>query len=304
MNIYCDKDADIGLLKKSKIAVIGFGSQDHAQNLKDSGMDVRVGLRGQGASWKKAQASGLEVRSVPQAVQEADFLITVYARDVEPNIAKGTTLAFANSFNVHYGQVEPSADLDVVTIAPKVPGHTVRGTYRQGGSVPALAAVWQDKSGQSTQRAVAYACAIGSGKAGIIQADFREETEIDPFGEQVVLCGGAVELIKCSFDNLIEAGYSAEMAYFECLHEMKLIVDLIYEGGIYNMNYGISNNAEFGEYLTGPKIVTDETRKAMKQVLRTRRRLNVMHPTEMAGVQLRAMMPWIQKNRLADQTLN
>ncbi len=338
MNIYYDKDADIGLLKKSKIAVIGFGSQGHAhaQNLRDSGMDVRVGLREGGTSWKKAQAAGLTVLSVAQAVQEADLVMllipdeeiaAVYARDVEPNIAQGATLAFAHGFNVHYGQVEPRADLDVVMIAPKAPGHTVRGTYRQGGGVPALVAVWQDVSGQSIQRALAYACAIGSGKAGIIQTDFREETETDLFGEQAVLCGGAVELIKCGFDTLTDAGYSPEMAYFECLHELKLIVDLIYEGGISNMNYGISNNAEFGEYLTGPKIVTDDTRLAMKQVLRdiqtgeyakafiqesraggpvlrARRRLNAVHPIETVGAKLRAMMPWIQQNRLVDQSRN
>lgn len=338
MNIFYDKDADIGLLTKSKIAVIGFGSQGHAhaQNLRDSGMDVRVGLREKGASWKKAQAAGLEIRTVAQAVRESDFVMmlipdediaAVYASEVEPNIPDGATLAFAHGFNVHYGQVESRPDLDVVMIAPKAPGHTARGTYRQGGGVPALVAIWHDASGQSFQRALAYACAIGSGKAGIIQTDFREETETDLFGEQAVLCGGAVELIKCGFDTLTEAGYSAEMAYFECLHELKLIVDLIYEGGISNMNYGISNNAEFGEYLTGPKIVTNETRKAMRQVLkdiqtgeyakafiqesrsggpvlRARRRLNAAHPIETVGNKLRSMMPWIQQNRLVDRSLN
>lgn len=338
MNIFYDKDADPALLKRVRIAVIGFGSQGHAhaQNLKDSGMDVRVGLRAEGASWKKAEAAGLRVMTVADAVRDADFamllipdeeIASVYVRDVQPHLRQGATLAFAHGFNVHYGQVEPRADLDVVMIAPKAPGHTVRSTYRQGGGVPALVAVSQNVTGQAMQRAMAYACAIGSGKAGIIQTDFREETETDLFGEQAVLCGGTVELIKCGFDTLVDAGYSAEMAYFECLHELKLIVDLIYEGGIANMNYGISNNAEFGEYLTGPKIVTDDTRKAMKQVLRdiqtgeyakafiqesraggpvlrARRRLNAEHPIETVGSMLRSMMPWIQQNRLVDRALN
>jgi ketol-acid reductoisomerase len=335
MKVFYDKDADLSLLKARKIAIIGYGSQGHAHalNLRDSGMDVRVGLREGGTSWRKAAKAGLNVRPVPQAVRDADLVVllipdediaSVYATDVEPNLAGGATLAFAHGFNIHYGQVRPRTDLDVIMVAPKAPGHTVRSTYRAGGGVPSLIAVAQDASGKSVPVALAYAAAIGSGKAGIIRTDFREETETDLFGEQAVLCGGTVELVKCGFETLVEAGYSPEMAYFECLHELKLIVDLMYEGGIATMNYGISNNAEFGEYLTGPKIVTEETRRAMRQVLRdiqtgeyakafmlesraggpvlrSRRRLDAAHPIETVGSQLRAMMPWIGRDRLVDK---
>jgi ketol-acid reductoisomerase len=338
MKVFYDKDADLGILKDRKVAIIGYGSQGHAhaQNLHDSGIYVRVGLREGGASWKKAAAAGLAVRTVAQAVCESDVVIllipdediaSVYATEVEPNLREGATLAFAHGFNIHYGLVKPRDDLDVVMVAPKAPGHTVRSTYKEGGGVPSLVAVWQDRSGRSLQLALAYAVAIGSGKAGIIETDFREETETDLFGEQAVLCGGTVELVKCGFETLVEAGYSPEMAYFECLHELKLIVDLMYEGGIATMNYGISNNAEFGEYVTGPRIVTEETRKAMRQVLkdiqtgeyakafilesraggpvlRSRRRLDAVHPIETVGARLRAMMPWIAKKKLVDRQAN
>jgi len=335
MKVLYDKDADLGLLKSCKVAVIGFGSQGHAHalNLQDSGVDVRVGLRENGGSWNKAAAAGLEVRTVEDAVREAKLVIMlipdeeiagVYVSSVEPHLGIGATLAFAHGFNIHYGQVTPRQDLNVIMIAPKAPGHTVRSTYKDGGGVPSLVAVAQDPSGQSLQLALAYAVAIGSGKAGIIETDFREETETDLFGEQAVLCGGTVELVKCGFETLVEAGYAPEMAYFECLHELKLIVDLMYEGGIATMNYGISNNAEFGEYLVGPKIVTNETKKVMKQVLRdiqtgeyakafilesraggpmlrSRRRLDSVHQIETVGAKLRSMMPWIGRNRIVDR---
>lgn len=335
MKVFYDKDADVGLVKSLNVAVVGFGSQGHAhaQNLRDSGVGVCVGLRPGGASWKKAERADLIVKSVADAVSQADLVILlvpdediakVYATEVEPNIRQGATLAFAHGFNIHYGQVTPRADLDVIMIAPKAPGHTVRSTYKGGGGVPALVAVAQDVSGRAMETALAYAVAIGSGKAGIIQTDFREETETDLFGEQAVLCGGTVELVKAGFETLVEAGYSPEMAYFECLHELKLIVDLMYEGGIATMNYGISNNAEFGEYVTGPRIVTDDTKRAMKAVLKdiqtgeyakafilesraggpvllSRRRLDAEHPIEKVGASLRAMMPWIARDRLVDK---
>jgi ketol-acid reductoisomerase len=338
MKVFYDKDADLSLLVSKKVAVIGFGSQGHAhaQNLRDIGVDVRVGLREGGASWKKAQAARLQVRPVAQAVAEADLVMmlipdetiaAVYAAEVEPHIRQGAVLAFAHGFNIHYGQVLPRADLDVIMIAPKAPGHTVRSTFVDGGGVPSLIAVAQDASGRSRDLALAYATAIGSGRAGIIETDFREETETDLFGEQAVLCGGTVELIKAGFDTLVEAGYAPEMAYFECLHELKLIVDLLYEGGIATMNYGISNNAEFGEYRVGPQIVTDETCQAMRRVLedirsgeyakafilesragapvlQSRRRLNAEHPIEQVGAKLRSMMPWIASNRLVDTSKN
>jgi len=338
MKVYYDKDADLSLVKGKNVTIIGYGSQGHAhaQNLNDSGVKVTVGLRKGGASWGKVEAAGLKVAEIADAVKSADVVMlllpdeqiaTVYKNDVEPHIKQGASLAFAHGFNVHYGQVVPRADLDVWMVAPKAPGHTVRSTYTQGGGVPHLIAVYADKTGKARDLALSYAAANGGGKAGIIETNFREETETDLFGEQAVLCGGAVELIKAGFETLTEAGYAPEMAYFECLHELKLIVDLIYEGGIANMNYSISNNAEYGEYVTGPKIVTDETKNAMKQALKdiqtgeyaksfilenragaptlqSRRRLNAEHPIEVVGEQLRAMMPWIKKNRLVDQSKN
>ena len=338
MKVYYDKDADLSLVKGKNVTIIGYGSQGHAhaQNLNDSGVKVTVGLRKGGASWSKVEKAGLNVMEVADAVKQADVVMmllpdeqiaAVYKSDVEPNIKQGASLAFAHGFNVHYGQVVPRADLDVWMVAPKAPGHTVRSTYAQGGGVPHLIAVHADKTGKARDLALSYAAANGGGKAGVIETNFREETETDLFGEQAVLCGGAVELIKAGFETLTEAGYAPEMAYFECLHELKLIVDLIYEGGIANMNYSISNNAEYGEYVTGPKIVTDETKKAMKQVLKdiqtgeyaksfivenragaptlmSRRRITAEHPIEVVGEQLRAMMPWIKKNRLVDQSKN
>ena len=338
MNVYYDKDADLSLIKGKKVAIIGYGSQGHAhaQNLQDSGCKVTVGLRKGGASWDKVKKAGLTVKEVQKAVEGADFVMMllpdehiaqVYREDVEPHIKKGATLAFAHGFNIHYGQVMPRADLDVVMVAPKAPGHTVRSTYAQGGGVPMLIAVHQDTSGHARDIALSYAAAIGGGRAGVIETNFREETETDLFGEQTVLCGGAVELIKAGFETLVEAGYAPEMAYFECLHELKLIVDLIYEGGIANMNYSISNNAEYGEYVTGPKIVTAATKDAMRQCLKdiqtgeyaknfilesragaptllSRRRITAEHPIEQVGGKLREMMPWIKRNKLVDQTRN
>ena len=338
MKVFYDKDADLSLIKGKKVTIIGYGSQGHAHalNLKDSGVNVTVGLRKDGASWSKAANAGLTVKEVGEAVKDADVVMMllpdeqiadVYNKEVHGNIKQGAALAFAHGFNVHYGQVQPRADLDVIMIAPKAPGHTVRGTYAQGGGVPHLIAVYQDKSGSARDVALSYATANGGGRAGIIETNFREETETDLFGEQAVLCGGAVELIKAGFETLVEAGYAPEMAYFECLHELKLIVDLIYEGGIANMNYSISNNAEYGEYVTGPRVVTEDTKNAMRQCLKdiqtgeyaksfilenkagaptliSRRRLTAEHQIEEVGAKLRAMMPWIAKNKLVDQSKN
>mgnify|MGYP003581843207 FL=1 len=338
MKVFYDKDCDLSLIKGKTVTIIGYGSQGHAhaQNLNDSGVNVLVGLRKGGASWSKVEKAGLKVAEVADAVKAADVVMillpdeqiaTVYKNDVAPHIKQGASLVFAHGFNVHYGFVQPREDLDVWMVAPKAPGHTVRGTYTQGGGVPHLVAVHQDKSGKARDLALSYAMANGGGKAGIIETNFREETETDLFGEQAVLCGGTVELIKAGFETLVEAGYAPEMAYFECLHELKLIVDLIYEGGIANMNYSISNNAEYGEYVTGPRIVTEDTKKAMKAVLKdiqtgeyaksfvleavagqhvliSRRRLNAEHQIEVVGAQLRKMMPWIMKNKLVDQTKN
>jgi len=338
MKVFYDKDCDLSLIKGKTVAIIGYGSQGHAhaQNLNDSGVKVVVGLRKGGASWDKVGKAGLTVMEVNDAVKLADVVMIllpdeqigeVYANNVAPNIKQGASLVFAHGFNVHYNQVAPRADLDVWMVAPKAPGHTVRNTYTQGGGVPHLIAVHQDKSGKARDLALSYAMANGGGKAGIIETTFKEETETDLFGEQAVLCGGAVELVKMGFETLVEAGYAPEMAYFECLHELKLIVDLIYEGGIANMNYSISNNAEFGEYVTGPRVVNETSRAAMREALNNiqngdyakafiqegrmnypsmtaRRRNLAAHPIEQVGGKLRAMMPWIAKNKLVDQTRN
>ena len=338
MKVFYDKDCDTKLIKGKKVAIIGYGSQGHAHalNLSDSGGKVVVGVRKGGPSWDKVKKAKLEVAEVKDAVKGADFVMMlmpdehigeVYKSEIEPNIKKGATLAFAHGFNVHYGQVVPREDLDVVMVAPKAPGHTVRSTYAAGGGVPMLIALHQDKSGNARNLALSYAAAIGGGRAGIIETNFREETETDLFGEQAVLCGGTVELIKAGFETLVEAGYAPEMAYFECLHELKLIVDLIYEGGIANMNYSISNNAEFGEYVTGPRIINDESKKVMRDVLRdiqtgeyakafilenragaptllSRRRITAEHEIEVVGEKLRAMMPWIKANKLVDKSKN
>ncbi|MDQ6977612.1 MAG: ketol-acid reductoisomerase, partial [Ghiorsea sp.] len=274
LNVYYDKDADLSIIKGKKVAIIGYGSQGHAHatNLKDSGVDVVVGLRTNSTSVAKAEAHGLKVSSVADAVASADvvmiltpdeFQSVLYRDEIEPNIKKGATLAFAHGFAVHYNQVTARADLNVVMIAPKAPGHTVRSEFVRGGGIPDLIAIHQDATGDAKAICLSYASAIGGGRTGIIETTFKDETETDLFGEQAVLCGGAVELVKAGFETLTEAGYAPEMAYFECLHELKLIVDLMYEGGIANMNYSISNNAEYGEYVTGPKIINAESRKAM-----------------------------------------
>jgi ketol-acid reductoisomerase len=338
MKVYYDKDADLSLVKGKKVTIVGYGSQGHAHalNLNDSGVKVTVGLRKGGGSWDKATKAGLTVKDVGEAVKGADFVMmlmpdehiaAVYASEVEPNIRKGATLGFAHGFNIHYGQVMPREDLDVVMIAPKAPGHTVRSTYTQGGGTPMLIAVHRDQSGKARDLALSYAAAIGGARAGVIETTFKEETETDLFGEQTVLCGGCVELVKAGYEVLTEAGYAPEMAYFECLHELKLIVDLMYEGGIGTMNYSISNNAEYGEYISGPKIITAETKNAMRAALariqsgeyakdfilenragaptlRSRRRMTAEHPIEVVGEKLRAMMPWIKKNKLVDTSRN
>ena len=338
MKVYYDKDADLSLIKGKKVTIVGYGSQGHAhaQNLKDSGVKVTVGLRKGGASWDKAKKAGLKVEEVGKAVKDADVVMmllpdetipAVYYADVEPNIKKGAALAFAHGFNIHYNQVVPKADVDVIMVAPKGPGHTVRSEYLRGGGVPSLIAVYQDKSGKAKDIALSYAAANGGTKGGVIETSFREETETDLFGEQAVLCGGLVELIKAGYETLTDAGYAPEMAYFECLHEVKLIVDLIFEGGIANMNYSISNNAEFGEYVTGPEVINDTSRAAMKNALQriqngdyakmfilegrtnypsmtARRRLTAAHPIEQVGEQLRNMMPWIKAKALVDKSKN
>jgi ketol-acid reductoisomerase len=338
MKVYYDKDADLSLIKGKKVTIVGYGSQGHAHalNLHESGVKVTVGLRKGGASWDKAKKAGLKVAEVNEAIKGADFVMmllpdeniaTVYKNDVEPNIKKGAALAFAHGFNIHYGQVVPRADIDVVMIAPKAPGHTVRSTYTQGGGTPCLIAIHQNVTKKARDMALSYAAAIGGARAGVIETSFKEETETDLFGEQAVLCGGCVELIKAGYETLVEAGYAPEMAYFECLHELKLIVDLIYEGGIANMNYSISNNAEYGEYTTGPKIINDASREAMRQALRdiqtgeyaknfilenragapsllSNRNLTKAHSIEIVGEKLREMMPWIKRNKLVDQSKN
>ncbi len=338
MKVFYDKDCDLSLIKGKTVAIIGYGSQGHAhaQNLNESGVKVVVGLRKDGPSWTKVEKAGLTVMEVNDAVKAADVVMMllpderigeVYTNNVAPNIKQGASLAFAHGFNVHYNQVIPRVDLDVWMVAPKAPGHTVRNTYSQGGGVPHLVAVHQDKSGKARDLALSYAMANGGGRAGIIETNFKEETETDLFGEQAVLCGGAIELVKMGFETLVEAGYAPEMAYFECLHELKLIVDLIYEGGIANMNYSISNNAEFGEYVTGTEVINAESREAMRNALKriqngdyakmfiqegqlnypsmtARRRLTSEHQIEVVGEKLRAMMPWIAKNKLVDQTRN
>ena len=339
MRVYYDRDADINLIKSKKVAVIGYGSQGHAHvlNLKDSGVkDVAVGLRKGSPSAKKAEDAGLKVLDVAEAAKWADVIMLlvpdelqadIYKEHLAPNMKKGAALMFAHGLNVHFNLIEPRDDLDVGMVAPKGPGHTVRGEYQKGGGVPCLIAVHQDKSGNAHDLFLSYASAIGGGRSGVIETTFREECETDLFGEQAVLCGGIVELIRNGFETLVEAGYAPEMAYFECLHEVKLIVDLIYEGGIANMNYSISNTAEYGEYVTGPRIITPETKAEMKKVLtdiqtgrfardwmtecragqpsfKATRRLNDQHQIEEVGAKLRAMMPWISKNKLVDKGKN
>ena len=339
MRVYYDRDADVNLIKAKKVAVIGYGSQGHAHanNLKDSGVaDVVVGLRPGSAGVAKATNAGLKVLDPAEAARHADVIMVLtpdegqgdlYREKLEPNMRPGTALAFAHGLNVHFNLIEPRSDIDVFMIAPKGPGHTVRSEYQRGGGVPCLVAVAQNPSGNALEVALSYASAIGGGRAGIIETTFKEECETDLFGEQVVLCGGLVELIKGGYETLVEAGYAPEMAYFECLHEVKLIVDLIYEGGIANMNYSISNTAEYGEYVSGPRIITDATKAEMKRVLKdiqsgkftsewmqeyrsgaarfkATRRLNDSHPIEQVGEKLRGMMPWISANKLVDKAKN
>ncbi len=338
MRVYYDRDADINLIKSKRVAIIGFGSQGHAHalNMRDAGVkEVAIAAR-PGASAKKAEAAGFEVMSTANASKWADVLMCVvpdelqadlYKAEIAPNLKQNAALLFAHGFNIHFRLIEPRADLDIAMVAPKGPGHTVRSEYQRGGGVPCLLAVHQDASGNAHDLGLAYASAIGGGRAGIIETTFREECETDLFGEQSVLCGGLVELIRAGFETLVEAGYAPEMAYFECLHEVKLIVDLIYEGGIANMNYSVSNTAEYGEYISGPKVVGPESRAAMKQVLadiqagrfardwvlenragqpsfKAMRALSAAHPIEEVGEKLRAMMPWIAKNRLVDRSRN
>jgi ketol-acid reductoisomerase len=338
MKVYYDKDCDQSIIKGMKVTIVGYGSQGHAHanNLKDSGVDVTVALREGSASAAKAESSGLTVKKVPDAVSGADLVMVLtpdefqsklYKSEIESNLKQGAVLAFAHGFSIHYNQIVPRPDLDVIMIAPKAPGHTVRNEFTKGGGIPDLIAVFQDASGKAKDIALSYASAIGGGRTGIIETTFKDETETDLFGEQAVLCGGAVELVKAGFETLVEAGYAPEMAYFECLHELKLIVDLMYEGGIANMNYSISNNAEYGEYVTGPKVINEESRWAMKEALNNiqtgeyakrfilegqtnypemtaRRRLNAAHPIEQVGEQLRSMMPWIAANKLVDKSKN
>ena len=339
MQVYYDRDADVNMIKEKKIAVLGYGSQGHAHalNLRDSGVkDVVIGLRPGSGSIAKAEGEGLAVMGIAEAAAWCDVIMftmpdelqaETYKKYVHDNIREGAAIAFAHGLNVHFGLIDPKEGVDVIMMAPKGPGHTVRGEYVKGGGVPCLVAVDNDASGKALEVGLSYCSAIGGGRSGIIETNFREECETDLFGEQAVLCGGLVELIRMGFETLVEAGYAPEMAYFECLHEVKLIVDLIYEGGIANMNYSISNTAEYGEYVTGPRIITDETKAEMKRVLediqagrftrdwmvenkarqtsfKATRRRNAEHPIEQVGAELRAMMPWIGANRLVDKAKN
>ena len=339
MRVYYDRDADIARILDKKIAIVGYGSQGHAHalNLRDSGIkNVAVALRAGSPTAKKAEGEGLKVMTVAEAAGWADMIMilapdehqaAIYKHEIAPNIRDGAALLFAHGLNVHFGLIEPKDTIDVLMVAPKGPGHTVRGEYQKGGGVPCLIAVHHNATGNALDIGLAYASAIGGGRSGIIETNFREECETDLFGEQAVLCGGTVELVRAGFETLVEAGYAPEMAYFECLHELKLIVDLMYEGGIANMNYSISNTAEYGEYVTGPRVVTAETKQAMKQCLHdiqtgeyaksfllenkagaptliSRRRLTADHQIEQVGAKLRAMMPWIAKNKLVDQSKN
>lgn len=339
MRVYYDRDADLNLIKDKKVAVVGYGSQGHAHalNLRDSGVtNIAVALRPGSGSARKAEAEGIKVLDVAEAAKWADMMMMctpdelqadIWKDHIEPNIRDGAAIAFAHGLNVHFNLIEPSSTIDVIMIAPKGPGHTVRSEYLRGGGVPCLMAIAQDASGNAHDLCLSYASAIGGGRSGIIETTFKEECETDLFGEQVVLCGGLVELIRGGYETLVEAGYAPEMAYFECLHEVKLIVDLIYEGGIANMNYSISNTAEFGEYVSGPRIITDETRAEMRRVLKdiqtgaftsewirenkagqpkfkATRRLNDAHPIEEVGEKLRGMMPWIKAGALVDKDKN
>ena len=339
MRVYYDRDSDVNLIKTKKVLVVGYGSQGHAHaaNLKDSGVkNVVIALKKSSNSIKKAEEAGFSVMNVADGSAWADVIMMltpdelqsdIYKDEIEKNMQPGTAIAFAHGLNVHFNLIEPRLDIDVFMVAPKGPGHTVRAEYIKGGGVPCLLAVHQDSSGNAHEIGLSYACAVGGGRSGIIETTFKEECETDLFGEQVVLCGGLVELIRGGFETLVEAGYAPEMAYFECLHEVKLIVDLIYEGGISNMNYSISNTAEFGEYVSGPRKITADTKKIMKDILldiqsgkftkewmlenkvnqtsfKATRRRNSQHPIEEVGERLRSMMPWIGANKLVDKDKN
>ncbi len=338
MKVYYDKDCDIELIKSKKVAMIGFGSQGHAhaENLRDSGVNVVVGLKKDGASWKKAEAKGFKVKTVSEAVKDADVVMIllpdevqskVYKEEIAPNLKDEATIAFGHGFNIHYGRIVPASNINVMMVAPKAPGHTVRSEFVKGGGIPDLVAVHADPSGNTLQVALSYASAIGGGRTGIIETTFKDETETDLFGEQAVLCGGITALIQAGFETLVDAGYPPEMAYFECLHETKLIVDLIYEGGIANMRYSISNTAEYGDMVSGPRVINETSRAAMKEILKeiqngkfakdfiiegetgyprmtAERRIMANHPIEKVGEKLRAMMPWIKANKLVDEDKN
>ena len=338
MNIYYDRDADLSVIRGKRVAIVGYGSQGHAHanNLQDSGVDVSVGLRDGSSSFAKAKQAGISAVSIEAAVAQADVVMMLapdehqsrlYEESIEPNIRKGATLAFAHGFNIHFERIAPREDLDVIMVAPKGPGHLVRSTYVQNGGVPTLIAVSQDASGNAKSTALSYASANGGGRAGIIETTFKEETETDLFGEQAVLCGGATALVQTGFEVLVDAGYAPEMAYFECLHELKLIVDLMYEGGIANMRYSISNTAEYGDLTRGPRVINDDTRSEMKRILaqvqsgefarefireiesgaanlESLRERGRQHPIEKVGAELRDMMPWIKSNKIVDQTKN
>ncbi len=338
MQVYYDKDADLSIIQSRKVAIIGYGSQGHAHanNLKDSGVDVVVGLRAGSSSRAKAEEAGLAVAEIKDAVSGADVVMILapdehqarlFRDEIAPNLKANAAIAFAHGFNIHFQQIQPDATHDVIMIAPKGPGHLVRSTYTEGGGVPSLIAIYQDATGQAKDIALSYASANGGGRAGVIETNFREETETDLFGEQAVLCGGATALVQAGFETLVEAGYAPEMAYFECLHELKLIVDLMYEGGIANMRYSISNTAEYGDLTRGPRIITDETRAEMRRILKeiqngefarefilenqagaatlkAKRRIGERHLIEEVGSKLRSMMPWIQKKKLVDKSVN
>ena len=338
ITVYYDKDADLSLIQSKTVTIVGYGSQGHAHalNLKDSGVNVVVGLRKGSGSWKKAENAGLKVAEIADAVSQADLVMVLapdehqadlYKDQLAPNLKQGATLAFAHGFNIHFGLIEPRADLDVIMVAPKGPGHMVRNAYTQGGGVPSLISVYQDASGNAKNVALSYASANGGGRSGIIETSFREETETDLFGKQAVLCGGLTALVQAGFETLTEAGYAPEMAYFECLHELKLIVDLMYEGGIADMRYSISNTAEYGDYVTGPRVITEQTKVEMKRVLteiqegkfardfvlenkagapflKAKRRIGAEHPIEEVGGRLRAMMPWIGANKVVNKDKN
>ncbi len=339
MRVYYDKDADLSIIQNMNVVVVGYGSQGHAHanNLKDSGVkNISVALRKGSASWRKAENAGLKVQEVPEAVKQADLVMilvpdelqpALYREQIEPNLKQGAVIAFGHGFNIHFGLIEPRADLDVIMVAPKGPGHTVRSTYVEGGGVPSLIAIAQDASGRAKDIALSYASANGGGRAGVIETNFREETETDLFGEQAVLCGGAAALVQAGFETLVEAGYAPEMAYFECLHELKLIVDFFYEGGISNMWYTVSNTAEYGGLTRGPRVINEESKAAMREILKeiqtgnfarefvtenqagapsikAMRRISQEHQIEEVGARLRGMMPWIQQKRLVDRDKN